>query len=276
MKKCHHTADAANGTILKTTDYNPTQRIHVQTLGGLRQLDDKDFAPTTCYFFANDFPGMDCEAYVLTKLRQAQNNTQLWSCEAVGFASEFPNINYNTICPHNDVNCKPFTKQHDIDLYATGPPCQGRSAAGLKHTWKDPRLRIYMQVIFAIEKARPETFLPEHAATLQHVDNCKIARAITDKLRTMGCNVLTSIINTRNYGLPQNRARFWIVGIRGDVYRRPFAWPKHIDRIALSDLLVAKELALATEETGPLVGWLPGGLNWQPKKPKKQCTATTG
>ena len=50
--------------------------------------------------------------------------------------------------------------------------------------------------------------------------------------------VHATIINTSNHGLPQNRSRFWIVGIRQYVSRFPFVWPGFIPAIPLEQLLI--------------------------------------
>ena len=74
-----------------------------------------------------------------------------------------------------------------------------------------------MQTIFAIEIARLGIFVIENAAKLQYVSNGRIARAIVHELRNMGYNVHAAIINSKDRGMPQNRARFWRVGIRRDL-----------------------------------------------------------
>ena len=97
-----------------------------------------------------------------------------------------------------------------------------------------------MQAIFAVEQARPKFFFFENSDQLLTVENGKLAEAITGKPKQMQYFVHATIINTSNYGLPQNRSRFWIVGIRQDVSRFPFVWPEFIPAIPLEQLLIPK------------------------------------
>ena len=97
-----------------------------------------------------------------------------------------------------------------------------------------------MQSIFAIEQARPKAFLLEHSDQLQTTGNGALAEAIVTRLKVLQYSVHARVINTSNYGLPQNRSRLWIVGIRKDVLCHQFKWPDFIPHIPLDQLLIPK------------------------------------
>ena len=114
------------------------------------------------------------------------------------------------------------------------------------HSWSreglgGPRTQLYMQAIFAIEEARPRAFLLESSDQLPIVEKGKLAEAITNKLKQLQYCLHATVINTSNYGLPQNRSRFWIVGIRKDVLGYPFKWPEQLPTISLEELLIPKD-----------------------------------
>ena len=93
---------------------------------------------------------------------------------------------------------------------------------------------------FAIEKALPKAFLLENSDQLQTTNNGTLAEAIITRLKNLQYSVHARVINTSNYGLPQNRSRLWIVGIRNDVLCHQFKWPDLIPHIPLDQLLTPK------------------------------------
>ena len=190
------------------------------------------------HFYSSDFSGMDCLAYVFNKMQQNIDAVQLWTCEKIQFARQFGSLNYKAINSYEDVNNRPLPRPGHLHFYAAGPPCQGLSWAGLRKAWEDPRTRLYMRSIFAIEAARPLAFAIENADNLQNVDSGKLASSIVSRLRSNDYNVHATIVNTKHHGLPQNRARYWIVGIRKDVNTQTFKWPKAIHSLALHELLI--------------------------------------
>ena len=115
---------------------------------------------------------------------------------------------------YRDVTNRPLADPGQLLLYVYGPPpCQALSSAGFRKGWNDPRTQLYMHAIQAIERCMPDSFLLENSDNLRFANNGAIAGAIITRLRNAGYNVYDNVINTRDYGLPQIRARLWIIGI---------------------------------------------------------------
>ena len=137
-----------------------------------------------------------------------------------------------------------------VDLYAAGPPCQFLPIGGVRRALGDPRTRLYMHAIFAIELARQGLFPVGNAANLQYVENGKSARSFIDKLRLLGHNVYSITISTRDRGLLQNMARFWIIGIGGGTQIVTSKRHRAIQPVHLSDLLIPKNKTQGTLTAG--------------------------
>ena len=110
-------------------------------------------------------------------------------------------------------------------LYVAGPPCQGLSSAGPRKNWDDQRTRLYMHAVQDPEETQPDIFLLENLDNLRHANHGAIADAII----------------TKDFGLPQNRSRLWIIGIARHTQKYRFQWLEHIPAIPLCQLLVPKQ-----------------------------------
>ena len=142
---------------------------------------------------------MDCQARTMQKLRGDLDIIQVWSCECDSNISDFITINYQPRKIYTDVNTRPLPEPGHVQLYTAGPPCQGFSSAGRRNTWEDPRPRLYIIAIEAIERAAPEAFLLEHSDNLKFVHG-RISKRITTRPAARGYEVRDKVTNTNNYG----------------------------------------------------------------------------
>ena len=227
-------------TIRRAINYNIKQIREENASNGIGPNAAIKQVDGTKHTYASDLSGMDCLAYDLNTLESNLLSEQLWACERIQFARQLGVHNYNATNCYEGVINRPIPSPGHLQFYAAGPPCQGLSSAGLGQAWEDPRTRLYMQAIFAIETAKPFAFAIEHADNLQNVENGKLASIIVTRLRANDYHVHATIINTKHYALIQNRARYWIVGIRRDVIQLTFEWPKAIGSMALHELLIPK------------------------------------
>jgi len=119
-------------------------------------------------------------------------------------------------------------RKGDLALVVGGPPCQGYSAVGMRRTFpmdkKDiPSNYLYRDMIKVIEKLQPKAFLFENVAGLMRgrwfdkgvkgeIWN-DVKKAFT---RIGGYKVRTELIRAKSYGVPQNRPRIIMVGVRDE------------------------------------------------------------
>ena len=117
-----------------------------------------------------------------------------------------------------------------IDLYAAGSPCPSYSSANNANAAGDKDARgqlIYVAVDF-VEAKRPKAFLLEQSGQLQSKYK-DVLKKILKRTRKAGYNVTYKLLNTLEHGLPQNRPRVYVAGVRADVEKEPFAWPKRLE-----------------------------------------------
>ena len=130
-----------------------------------------------------------------------------------------------------------YWKQHmgitDIDLVCGGPPCQGFSGIGHRRTFalekKDiPSNQLFQEMIRVIKMIRPKIFLFENVKGLlmskwsASGHNGEIFEQIVKEFQQIpDYTVRWELVHAKHYGVPQNRPRVLLVGLRHDVIYKP-------------------------------------------------------
>lgn len=107
----------------------------------------------------------------------------------------------------------------DADIVIGGFPCQGFSIANVNRNMDDERNYLYLQVLKMIELKNPKFILLENVKGLENMEKGKILSMIIDDIEHtgMGYTVYYNLLNALNYGVPQNRERVIIFGVRNDL-----------------------------------------------------------
>lgn len=100
--------------------------------------------------------------------------------------------------------------RHDILL--AGFPCQAFSVAGLRRGFEDTRGTLFFEVARIIKHHRPKVVFLENVKGLLCHDKGKTFEVIINTLKELGYNISYKLLNAKNFGLPQNRERIYIVG----------------------------------------------------------------
>lgn len=100
----------------------------------------------------------------------------------------------------------------DHELLTAGFPCQPFSSAGKKLGIKDARGTLFEKIVQVLSKKRPQYFVLENVKRLLSMDNGSHFASILDALSGLGYLVEWRLLNSINFGLPQNRERVLIVG----------------------------------------------------------------
>lgn len=102
-----------------------------------------------------------------------------------------------------------------FDFMLAGFPCQAFSYAGRRKGFGDTRGTLFFEVERLLGKYKPKGFLLENVRGLTTHDNGRTFETIIHSLKTLGYSVNYFLLNSSNYGVPQNRVRIYIVGILG-------------------------------------------------------------
>ena len=134
------------------------------------------------------------------------------------------------LCPetyYKDV-CRDHTKTAYVDIYVAGWPCQPFSCAGQRLGVRDLKRRGLMmfECVDYIHTQGPRAFVLENVAGFMY-QHRKDFKKLLEMLRDCykGYSVTHRIVNTMHHGLPQTRARLYIVGLRSDLDGK-LKWPK--------------------------------------------------
>jgi len=141
---------------------------------------------------------------------------------------------------YEDVTTRDNTKTPYSDVYVAGFPCQPFSLMGLHQGFDDVRGRgkIFFDIRDYVEQQKPKIFVLENVAGLKSINNGQYFEAVLESLHQLGCyNVHHRILNTKQMGVPQNRRRIYIVGIRQDVDEGTFRFPEPIPCAKLDKFL---------------------------------------
>lgn len=126
----------------------------------------------------------------------------------------------------------------DVDVIVGGPPCQGFSISG-KRNPDDPRNLLYVAFVDAVAYYKPKAFIMENVPNLASMSGGKIRDTIIAEFSELGYTLSYEIMLASDYGVPQNRRRFVLVGLlNGCQYK--FPEPTHAsseDKITTSEAI---------------------------------------
>jgi DNA (cytosine-5)-methyltransferase 1 len=104
----------------------------------------------------------------------------------------------------------------EVDLVAGGPPCQGFSYIGPR-SLDDPRNRLFFDFIRIVHLVRPKVFIAENVRGILSFARGRMPKLLNQIFDKLGYNLSYDIINSLEFGVPQDRARVIFFGIRRDI-----------------------------------------------------------
>lgn len=153
-----------------------------------------------------------------------------------------------------------FNLPKDIDLLTYGFPCQDISLAGkqkglFNEDGSLTRSGLFFKALDVIEYVKPKIAIAENVKALTSKKFTEEFKIVLDSLEKAGYHNYWKVLNAKDYGIPQNRERVFIVSIRKDIDHNIFEFPKpyslekrlkdflepHVDeKYYLSDELISK------------------------------------
>ena len=119
-----------------------------------------------------------------------------------------------------------------FDVLCAGFPCQAFSIAGKRGGFEDTRGTLFFDVAEIIKRKQPKAIFLENVKGLFNHDKGKTLKTILNVLRNdLGYYVPDpQVLNAKDFGVPQNRERIFIVGFRGDLGIDSFVYPEPINK----------------------------------------------
>jgi DNA (cytosine-5)-methyltransferase 1 len=133
-----------------------------------------------------------------------------------------------------------------------GPPCQSWSEAGALRGINDSRGQLFFDYIRLIAVKQPVFFVAENVSGILHSRHKQAFESILNAFKEIGYDVSYQLLNAKNYDVPQDRQRVFIIGFRQDK-KINFSFPKPTEHIlSLQDSIVdLRDSALAYNSDNP-------------------------
>lgn len=142
---------------------------------------------------------------------QTEKVKSVFSSEIDKFAIKTYKANFGDE-PHGDITKIDEKDIPDHDILVGGFPCQAFSQAGKKLGFDDTRGTLFFEIARIIKEKRPKAFLLENVKNLKTHDKGRTFKTILNTLEELDYEVDTALFKARDFGLPQNRERIYIVG----------------------------------------------------------------
>ena len=168
------------------------------------------------------FPNRDSAPYKMIDLFAGIGGTRIgfwqtgktnvvFSSEIDKFAVKTYNANFGEM-PVGDITKIDAKDIPDHDILVGGFPCQAFSQAGLKRGFEDTRGTLFFEIARIIKEKKPKAFLLENVKNLTLHDNGHTFKVIMNTLNELGYDVTPKLFKAKDFGVPQNRERIYIVG----------------------------------------------------------------
>lgn len=155
----------------------------------------------------------------------------VFSSEIDAYAQRTYGLNFGEL-PHGDITQIDEKDIPDHDMLCAGFPCQAFSIAGKRGGFQDTRGTLFFDVARIIKEKQPKAIFLENVKGLQSHNKGKTLATILHTLRE-DLNYFVpppQIINAKHFGVPQNRARIFIVGFRKNIGIKTFDYPKSLNK----------------------------------------------
>jgi len=139
--------------------------------------------------------------------------TPVFACDIDSACREVYEANFG-LKPEGDIFDVVVSAIPDADIMTCGAPCQPYSTAGLRRGSKDSRCRVFTKILDIVEAKQPAIVLLENVVNLKKIEDGSIFTGIKEAFEGMGYHVQHHILNTRDFGLAQNRNRLYIVATK--------------------------------------------------------------
>lgn len=101
-----------------------------------------------------------------------------------------------------------------VDLFVGGSPCQSFSIAGKRKGLEDTRGTLFYEFIRLVKEIEPRFFIYENVKGLLNHDEGKTWKIVKECFDELGYNYTDKLLNSKYFGIPQNRERIFVIGFK--------------------------------------------------------------
>lgn len=117
--------------------------------------------------------------------------------------------------------------KNQVDLFVGGSPCQSFSLVGKQRGLSDTRGTLFYEFARLVNEIKPKVFIYENVKAVLSNDNGRTWQTMSNVFTDLNYNWSYKVLNAKDYGIPQNRERIFVVGFRKDLkLKSDFEFPK--------------------------------------------------
>lgn len=113
-----------------------------------------------------------------------------------------------------------------VDIVVGGAPCQAFSMVGKRLGFEDARGTLFYEFARVIKESEPKVFIFENVKGMLNHDKGRTWHVIHDIFEELGYDVHFRVLNSKDYGIPQNRERLFCIGFKD---KTEFKFPAPIE-----------------------------------------------
>ena len=147
------------------------------------------------------------------------------------FASEWDKYAAETYCqnfkikPSGDITKINENNIPKHDILCGGFPCQAFSISGKQKGFEDTRGTLFFDIARIVNYHQPKVLFLENVKNLTKHDEGKTLKTIIKTLKELNYTIFTKVLNSSNFGLPQNRERIYIIAFHNTLESTSFNFP---------------------------------------------------
>jgi DNA (cytosine-5)-methyltransferase 1 len=145
------------------------------------------------------------------------------------------NANFGEV-PYGDITKIVNDEIPKFDILLAGFPCQPFSNAGLKKGFEDTRGTLFFDIARIIKHHQPKVVFLENVKGFKNHNKGNTFKVVKDTLKDLGYKVFSKVLNAKNFGVPQNRERIYIIAFLGN--NVDFTFPEILNKnVKVGDIL---------------------------------------
>ena len=119
--------------------------------------------------------------------------------------------------------------KNQVDLFVGGSPCQSFSLVGKQRGLEDTRGTLFYEYARLVSEIRPKVFIYENVKAVLSNDEGRTWEVMQKVFTDLDYNWKYAVLNAKDFGIPQNRERIFVVGFRNDLkLNKKFKFPNPV------------------------------------------------
>lgn len=157
--------------------------------------------------------------------------------------------------PDGDITKVDENSIPEHDILCAGFPCQAFSISGKQLGFEDSRGTLFFDVARIVKAKKPKVVFMENVKNFASHDNGKTLLVVKSVMEELGYNFYQKVLNAKDYGIPQNRERIYMVCFRKDLnikkfeFPRPFVLERYVEDFLINDESSVEHLYIQRPDT---------------------------